>query len=459
MPITPTFPGVYIEELPSGVRTIAGVATSVAAFIDRFARGPVNVPLRALSLSDFEREYGGLSVNSAASYQIRQFFMNGGTEAQVVRVSAEDDDVAEVLLASDGTDIIQVTTGRRVGRVSVEDPGAWGNGIRIEVDYDTTDPSALFNIIVSEVAEENNRLVVRRTETFRNLTLEPGTSNNALEVVNAGSKLVQLAEIVTPPDPFDPTFRPNATGTVSGELTDTSVIPDGSQPVALEITVNPGGGAADLTPVMATIDYGTAQPPTTFAGFRRFLEAAIRAADPTSALLAGSIVQLMGNRYRVLLGRSGAGFEPDAVIRFDEAAADTTATDLVLTEAAGAVVSAQMFAPEDEATDGGTLSEAALRGTRSEKTGIYALEDADLFNILCIPAAADQDPNDMRSVYAEALAYCEERRAFLVIDIPEQTNEVAEMETWLEDNALLRGKNAAVYFPRVRLAEIGRAHV
>jgi phage tail sheath protein FI len=451
MPITPTYPGVYIEELPSGVRTIVGVATSVAAFIDRFARGPIDVPLRMLSVSDFEREYGGLAANSEASYQIRQFFLNGGTEAHVVRVSADDDDVAEVLLASAGTDILQVTTGRRVGRVPVEDPGAWGNGVRIEVDYDTTDPAALFNIVVSEVAEENNRMIVRRTETFRNLTLEPGASNNALEVVNADSKLVQVAEIVTPPDPFDPTFRPDATGTLGGALPGTPAIPaDGAE---VEITVNPGGGAADLAAVTATIDYGTATPPTSYAGFRRFLEAAIRAAAPTDPLFAGATIQLTGNRYRVLLGRTGAGFEPDAVIRFDDSGSDTTATDLVLTEASGAVVSAQMFALTG-GTDGGDLSDGVLRGTRSAKTGIYALEDADLINILCIPAAAElADQNAMRAVYAEALAYCEERRAFLLVDIPEAINEVAEMETWLDDNALLRGKNAAVYFPRVRLAD------
>ena len=39
MPVKPTYPGVYIEELPSGVRTITGVSTSVAAFVDSFPRG------------------------------------------------------------------------------------------------------------------------------------------------------------------------------------------------------------------------------------------------------------------------------------------------------------------------------------------------------------------------------------------------------------------------------------
>jgi hypothetical protein len=36
MPITPTYPGVYIEEIPSGVRPITGVATSIGAFVDFF---------------------------------------------------------------------------------------------------------------------------------------------------------------------------------------------------------------------------------------------------------------------------------------------------------------------------------------------------------------------------------------------------------------------------------------
>ena len=39
MPVTPTYPGVYIEELPSSVHTIVGVPTSVAAFVGYAARG------------------------------------------------------------------------------------------------------------------------------------------------------------------------------------------------------------------------------------------------------------------------------------------------------------------------------------------------------------------------------------------------------------------------------------
>ncbi|MFN3983089.1 MAG: phage tail sheath family protein, partial [Caldilinea sp.] len=64
MPVTLTYPGVYIEEVPSGVRTIVGVATSITAFVGRAPRGPVNRPVRVQSFAEFERIFGGLAVNS-----------------------------------------------------------------------------------------------------------------------------------------------------------------------------------------------------------------------------------------------------------------------------------------------------------------------------------------------------------------------------------------------------------
>src|SRR5512145_2821336 len=86
MPVNPTYPGVYIEEIPSGVRTIRGVATSIAAFIGTFRKGLLDEAVQIFSLADFEREYGGLERNSETTYAIQQFFLNGGTEAWVVRI-------------------------------------------------------------------------------------------------------------------------------------------------------------------------------------------------------------------------------------------------------------------------------------------------------------------------------------------------------------------------------------
>ncbi|WP_392530144.1 hypothetical protein [Nostoc sp. C117] len=51
MPIQPTYPGVYVEEIPSGVGTITGVSTSITAFIGRALRSPIDEPITINSLS------------------------------------------------------------------------------------------------------------------------------------------------------------------------------------------------------------------------------------------------------------------------------------------------------------------------------------------------------------------------------------------------------------------------
>ena len=45
MPVSPTFPGVYIDELPSAVRTIVGVPTSITAFVGPATSGPTDGPM------------------------------------------------------------------------------------------------------------------------------------------------------------------------------------------------------------------------------------------------------------------------------------------------------------------------------------------------------------------------------------------------------------------------------
>src|SRR5688500_11898017 len=59
-----SYPGVYVEEIPSGVRTIAEVSRSDTAFIDVFRRGPVDEPIRLTGLGDFDRIFGGLDRRS-----------------------------------------------------------------------------------------------------------------------------------------------------------------------------------------------------------------------------------------------------------------------------------------------------------------------------------------------------------------------------------------------------------
>src|ERR1700689_729006 len=80
-----TYPGVYIQELPSPVHSITGVATSIAAFVGYTARGIDNRAQACYSFSDFQRLYGGLASNSEVSYAVQQFFQSGGAQCYVVR--------------------------------------------------------------------------------------------------------------------------------------------------------------------------------------------------------------------------------------------------------------------------------------------------------------------------------------------------------------------------------------
>ena len=93
-----------------------------------------------------------------------------------------------------------------------------------------------------------------------------------------------------------------------------------------------------------------------------------------------------------------------------------------------------------------------LIGGLSAKTGLFALEDVDLFNILCVPAAALRRRSTTRAATrssSEDEAYCDERRAFLLVDIPAASNDPPDdAGVARAKHATLRDRNAAVYFPR-----------
>src|ERR1700722_1787578 len=87
-----TYPGVYIEEISSGVHTISGVATSIAAFVGWANMGPTDRAVLVQSWTDFQNQFGGLTSNSGMpnylGYAVNQFFGNGGNQAYIVRLVA-----------------------------------------------------------------------------------------------------------------------------------------------------------------------------------------------------------------------------------------------------------------------------------------------------------------------------------------------------------------------------------
>ncbi len=463
MPVATTYPGVYIQEIPSGVRTITGVSTSVAAFVDFFERGPINHPVQVFNSGDFAREFGGFHRQSEASYAIDQFFKNGGTEAWVVRTAGSErgaSAAASVTLRdhTNSSPVLTATAGRRFKGVSVEDPGQWGNNLRIDVDYDVPDSISIpsFNLTLSEVTLQDGRQVVIRTENYRNLNMDKNDARYAVEVVNDRSKLIQLTRLSNDIS----SILPAQTGTVGEELT-----PDNLSNLTggqLTITVTD-----HTTPVEVTATIQLPQDPS-WQQVRRALQSAIRTAGaahdetPANPLLTGATVQLINNRLRILAGRTGHHFNAHTTLVFDPE--NSVVQNLGL---AGALNNVQQYSvgsklsPADtaqeagtEGADGNPPSATDLIGTRDpDKSGIYALEDVDLFNILCLPRAAELEESAMQAVYSEAISYCKERRAFLIIDIPEETNSLEDARDWLQNNSVFRHQNAAAYFPRVKVPD------
>lgn len=175
MPIVPTYPGVYVEELPSGSRTITGVATSITAFIGRARRGPTDRPRRVQSFAEFERVYGGLWQRSPMSYAVQQFFLNGGSDALIGRLHNQGVRATATLPA--GFDLTAV------------DEGEWGNSLRARVDYQTEDNgAALFNLSIRDAATQT-------VERHINLSIDTHHRRYAGLVLLRESQLVRLTSI------------------------------------------------------------------------------------------------------------------------------------------------------------------------------------------------------------------------------------------------------------------------
>jgi len=323
MPVAPTYPGVYIEEIPSGVRTITGVATSITAFVGRALRGPTDDPITINSFGDFERVFGGLWVDSYLGYAVRDFYLNGGSQAIIVRLySPEAGGTARPAVAR------LAVNGLTLDAVS---PGAWGNKLRGRIDARTRplqpgEPAnSLFNLSIRDDG-------TGQIELIRNVSHISGHPRQVDKVLLSESRLVKAVSL-------------------------------------------PGARPTDHPDPAAGVDIWADNTPATNT----------KVADP--ALAADGVV--------------------------------LTGTDFT-----------------------GPGKEAA-------KQGLFALEKADLFNLLCIPPHAAA--NDLDTALSGAAgAYCDKRRAMFIVDPPRTWTDKDLAKSGIATGVGTTTKNAAIFFPRLR---------
>jgi hypothetical protein len=333
MPTTPTYPGVYIEEVPSGVRTIIGVATSITAFIGRAERGEINDPTTINSFGDYERYFGGLSLISPMSYAVRDFYLNGGSQAIIVRVH-NGATAAHITLPGSAGDL----------QIDAANVGAWGANLSALVDHDTKDKGSanpdqsLFNLTIFETDPVTNQVV--NSEKFLNVSISATNPRYLPRVLKQSSNLVR-AHSDNNGNPVVPTARPFETITLAS--------PPSSPP-----------GAGTPNPIKAT-----------------------------------------------------------------------------------------------NGSDGNDVAEAQFIGDGMEgnKQGLFALEKADLFNLLCIPPFSSTS-EVTTSLVSQAATYCKKRRAMLIVDPPAAwTTKKTAKDQFIDPNTDVvgtRSNYAALFFPRLK---------
>jgi phage tail sheath protein FI len=332
MPVPLTFPGVYIEEIPSGVRTITGVATSITAFVGSAPRGLTDEPVTINSFADYERQFGGLASESTMSFAMRDFYLNGGGQAIIVRL-ANGGARATIALPATGS---PASPDLMLESASV---GEWGNSLSALVDHDTRDPAdvRLFNLTLLETDPVTK--TVGNTEKHLNVSVDPLNPRYLPRVLAQNSSLVR---------------------------------------------VRASGGDDDVSTVRPDETLSIASPP-----------ASPLVTVPTAVAASG--------------GSDGAAL---------------------------------------------TVNQFVGPGMEGAKAGLFALEKADLFNLLCIPpftATADVTPD----LLAQAVAYCKRRRAMLIVDPPASWTRKEDAKKDFSDGTYpgISGpvaNYAALFFPRLR---------
>ena len=421
MPVAVSYPGVYIHEVPSGVRTITGVATSIAAFVGYTAKGPDNRARRIFGFPDFVRVFGGLAPNSELSYAVQQFFDNGGTDAYVVRVPGHDAKAASLVLRD------KVSGGSNVLEITARSTGTCGNKIMVDVDYDGAESDDEFNLTITDTDAGT-------VEAFRKVSMTNTKDRFVVTVVNdedSGSRLV----LVKNPG----AKRPAQNGTIGKEIdVDANGKPksiDTAKNLQLKLSTDfPKPPKETIKDKQIVVFRENDAAPGSVAALCRQLERRVNADMPAGGSVACSVVKDgVKQSIRVVATIPDAY---DAVLTFDagDAGSEHANIDSVLRLGAGTANVSHYWlgTPRTAAhlgmgkptagTEGdGLPDQDDLIGDPAKFTGIYALDKVDLFNILCIPDATRAQPGrrlrrpDGRQGRAELrlrrrMTYCEAPR-------------------------------------------------
>jgi uncharacterized protein len=553
MPVSPTYPGVYVEEIPSGVRTITGVATSITAFLGRAKRGPVNQAYTINSFGDYERTFGGLDLNSTMSYAVRDFYLNGGSQAIIVRLFSPLNSANDARKSHAAAQAIADTAKRIVGTDDTIPI------TQAQVDKLTTDTGELMTEVKKSTADPDKSAALAVADAVKStakLGVKPSVVQSAADAAAATFPITKASLVVNGINTDSAAVKGDkgvaAAQTIADKVKDIVGTDDTiplTQPKVDDLTGDAGKlmtqvktFTADSEKSAANAVAAAVKPAATVGAIPRDVQkAAVAAVASVTLAVAGDKSLTDSNALQLEAFSEGAwGNQLIARIEYvtDKAAenirdrfnmppgtllfdllvhdrdtrssevyrnltyADTSRQVTRVLEAESTLVRVNKDTPppltgrpvEHEKPDPGkawfddknklrTYSEVADGDkadslnplgqtlgigdyTGSEdpskpKTGMHALDNVDLFNLLCIPPDTRPDGDTHPDVYVAAMNYCQQKRAMLIVDSPFAWSANIDTAANTAKNAFvtdpilsgLPARNAAVFFPRVMQAD------
>jgi hypothetical protein len=451
-----SYPGVYVEEIPSGVRPIEAASTSTAAFVGLAEMGPDDEAKRITSWTEFQKHYGIFVNDSYLAESVFQFFNNGGRQCYIVRITRNDAKKADVTVLNRASPDVNGL------RFSAKNKGVWGNYLYLQVEDGSTDPGNEFKIsirrqkLVDVVPEDFKDIPT--LEVHDDLSMDPDAANYVVDMLSRDSNLIDTQVLATNTSlqrgihrgGMNPNLAPD--GIEENRNFQINVDYDGYQLIELPDSIATSTDLSEIATAIATAVQGLTRKKTS---------------TPAAAFTSFSCtVETVGTDQRLVLQsgtNTGAGTEStSSSVRIQNASTNNAATILRLGEGNGGLSEDALAVRRPANTDAIQLGDAAIESPVTAVTlgtdGVAALNELSYsagfthldnradFSLLAVPGIGTE------TMVGAGMAYCQKRplqNVFYVGEMDRYDDTPAEAEAFRR--ALTKPNSyGAVYFPWIK---------
>ena len=470
-----TYPGVYVQELPSGTHTISGVATSVTAFVGYLTRGPMNTPVQCLNFGDFQRVFGGLDPTSTTSFQVSQFFLNGGTEAWISRVCASSNPPVQPKTELTGAlpptsssggggsgKGLTPTTGTNLVEIDSQNPGTWGENVFVTVDYMTNKPNT-FNMaatlysITSNSNSSSSSYSIVQTQSVPAVTLDISQTNSIVEVMQSGnqnSALLAVPNLATTPS----VLVPFASGTILNFTAPKNPV----TVTGITVTVQPPGPDPTKPPPSVSTTIAMTSSVSTVGDMIAAIQGALSSAAGTLGYPSLASTQVR-SCLSPFLSSSGTQAQliqvwvPDPGFAGYLVSVVANPTSLFTTQSLN--YQAQQLVPPTTTPapkypDGLPPTGFDIAGNSTNRSGIYSLDAMQIVNLILVPDMASMNTSNYLTSATATLNYAIQRKAFAILDMPLTVTSTTSAVAWATSTPGTFGTgiiSAATYWPQIQI--------